>query len=92
MEDVVAMATHYGAKLGEARGVMDIDIKQAIKRGIAKINIDTDIRLGFTAGIRESVHEMPTIIDPRKFLEPANILMTEIAKRKMKIFGSAGKV
>ncbi len=91
LEDVVAMAEHYGAKLGEARGVMDADIKQAIKNGVAKINIDTDLRLAFTAGIREAVANMPKVIDPRKLMEPATILMAEVAKRKMRIFGSAGK-
>jgi fructose-bisphosphate aldolase class II len=91
LEDVVAIAKHYGAKLGEARGVMDQDIKEAIQHGVAKINIDTDLRLAFTAGIREAVADMPKVIDPRKLLEPANALITEVAKRKMKIFGSAGK-
>ena len=91
LEDVVAIAEHYGAKLGEARGVMDVDIKEAIKHGIAKINIDTDLRLAFTAGIREAVADLPKVIDPRKLLEPANLLMTEVAKRKMQIFGSAGR-
>lgn len=91
LEDVKAMAEHYGAKLGEARGVMDQDIKQAIKHGIAKINIDTDLRLAFTAGIREAVNELPKVIDPRKLLEPSYQLMKEVAKRKMIIFGSKGK-
>lgn len=91
LEDVVKMAEHYGAKLGAARGVMDQDIKEAIKHGIAKINIDTDLRLAFTAGIREADATMPTVIDPRKLLQPAMTLMTEVAKRKMQVFGSAGK-
>jgi fructose-bisphosphate aldolase class II len=91
LEDVVKMAEHYGAKLGSARGVMDKDIKAAIKNGVAKINIDTDLRLAFTAGIREAVADLPKVIDPRKLLEPANILMREVAKRKMKLFGSSGK-
>lgn len=85
------MAEHYGAKLGEARGVMDQDIKQAIKHGIAKINIDTDLRLAFTAGIREAVNDLPKVIDPRKLLEPSNLLIKEVAKRKIMIFGSKGK-
>lgn len=92
LEDVKALAEHYGAKLGEARGVMDEDIKEAIKCGVAKINIDTDLRLGFTAGIHEAVIELPSVIDPRKLLEPAYLLMREIAMRKMKLFGSAGRV
>lgn len=91
LEDVKAMAEHYGAKLGEARGVMDQDIKQAIKNGIAKINIDTDIRLAFTAGIREAVTDLPKVIDPRKLMEPSYQLMKEVAKRKIMIFGSKGK-
>lgn len=91
LEDVKKLAEHFGAKIGEARGVLDADIKQAIKHGVAKINIDTDLRLAFTAGIREAVHDLPKVIDPRKLLEPANLLMREVAMRKMKLFGSAGK-
>ncbi|MDD5437625.1 MAG: class II fructose-bisphosphate aldolase [Patescibacteria group bacterium] len=91
MEDVVKLAEYHGAKLGKARGVLDEDIKQAIKYGVSKINIDTDLRLGFTAGIREAVDQMGNVIDPRKLLEPAIILMREIAMRKMILFKSEGK-
>ena len=91
LEDVVAIAEHHGAKLGEARGVLDIDIKHAIKNGVAKINIDTDLRLAFTAGIREAVADLPKVIDPREILKPAMLLMTEVAKRKIKIFGSENR-
>lgn len=90
-EDVKHLAEKYGAKLGAARGVLDGDIKQAIKHGVAKINIDTDLRIAFTAGVREAVHDLPKVIDPRKLLEPANLLMREVAMRKMKLFGSAGR-
>jgi fructose-bisphosphate aldolase class II len=91
LEDVKELAEKYGAKLGVARGVLDADITQAIKYGVAKINIDTDLRLAFTAGIREAVHDLPKVIDPRKLLEPANLLMREVAMRKMKLFRSAGR-
>lgn len=91
LEDVVELAKHHGAKLGAARGVLDADIKEAIKYGVSKINIDTDLRLAFTAGVREAVDEMPTVIDPRKLLEPANILIREVAQRKMMLFKSEGK-
>jgi fructose-bisphosphate aldolase, class II len=92
LEDVKEIAEKHGAKLGEARGVLDEDIKRAIKLGIAKINIDTDLRLAFAAGVREAVDDLPKVIDPRKLLEPANLLMREVAMRKMKLFGSAGRV
>jgi len=91
LEDIVDLAEHYGAELVEARGTLDEDIKQAIKHGVAKINIDTDLRLAFTAGIREAVAELPKVIDPREILKPAMKLMTEVAKRKIKLFGSEGK-
>lgn len=91
MEDVVELAEKHGAKLGEARGVLDEDIKKAIKLGVSKINIDTDLRLAFTAGIREATDELPQMIDPRKLLEPASLLMTEVAKFKINLFGSAKK-
>lgn len=91
MEDVVAIAEEHGAKLGEARGVLDQDIKKAIKLGVSKVNIDTDLRIAFTAGIREAIDDLPKVIDPRKLLEPANLLMTEVAKYKIRLFGSAGK-
>lgn len=90
-EDLVALAKKYGAKLGDAHGVLDADIRPAIRAGVAKINIDTDLRLAFTAGVHEAMHDMPRVIDPRKLLEPANLLMREVAMQKMKLFGSAGR-
>ncbi len=90
-EDLIDLAEHHGAKIGEARGVLDQDIKKAIKLGVTKVNIDTDLRLAFTAGIREAIDELPKVIDPRKFLKPAALLMTEVARQKIKLFGSAGK-
>lgn len=90
-EDLIDLAEHHGAKLGAARGVLDKDIKAAIKLGITKVNIDTDLRLAFTAGIREAIDTLPKVIDPRKFLTPASLLMTEVARQKIKLFGSAGK-
>lgn len=91
LEDVVKLAEYHGAKLGEARGVLDADIKQAIKYGVSKVNIDTDLRIAFTAGVREAVDQMKDVIDPRKLLQPANELMTEVAVRKIMLFKSEGK-
>lgn len=90
-EDMKKIAAKHGAKLGKARGVLDADITHAIRHGVAKINIDTDLRIAFTAGIREAVDDMPAIIDPRKLLEGPMALMRETAMQKMKLFGSAGK-
>lgn len=91
-EDLVKLAEQHGAKLGDARGILDQDITAAIKFGIAKINIDTDLRIAFTAGMRESIDDLPRVIDPRKLLERSTLLMREVAMQKMKLFGSAGRV
>jgi fructose-bisphosphate aldolase class II len=88
---VIEKATRYGAELSGAKGVPDESIKQAIERGIAKINIDTDIRLAFTATIREVLATTPTQFDPRKILGPARDAMRDLVKRKIRLFGSSGK-
>ncbi|MBU1032588.1 MAG: class II fructose-1,6-bisphosphate aldolase [Patescibacteria group bacterium] len=91
-EDLKQLAEKHGAELGKARGVLDKDIKAAIRNGVAKVNIDTDLRLAFTAGIRKATDEKPKVIDPRKLMRPATDLITEVAVRKMKLFGSAGRI
>lgn len=90
-EDIVQLAKHFGANVGEMRGVLDADIREAIKHGICKINIDTDLRLAFSAGLREATAQHPNWFDPRKLFEPGRLLMKEVAKQKMELFGSAGQ-
>lgn len=90
-QDIVEKAAKYGAKLPGAKGVPDEAIKEAIKLGISKINIDTDLRLSFTCAIREVLYTNPAIFDPRKICGPARKAINTIVKKKMEIFGSAGK-
>jgi fructose-bisphosphate aldolase class II len=88
---IVEKATKYGATLEGAKGVSEDQLQQAIKLGIAKINIDTDLRLAFTATVREVLANSPKEFDPRKILGPAKDAMKEVAKGKMRLFGSSGK-
>jgi len=88
---IIEKATRYGAQLAGAKGMPDESIKQAIGLGIAKINIDTDLRLAFTATIREVFATTPTQFDPRKILGPAREAMKEVVKSKMRLFGSSDK-
>ena len=88
---IVEKATKYGATLDGAKGVSEDQLKQAIPLGIAKINIDTDLRLAFTATVREVLTNSPKEFDPRKILGPAKAAMKEVAKGKMHLFGSSGK-
>ncbi len=88
---IIEKATKYGAQLAGAKGMPDESIKQAIRLGIAKINIDTDLRLAFTATIREVLATTPTQFDPRKILGPAREAMKKVVKSKMRLFGSSNK-
>lgn len=81
----------YGCKIKQAKGVSDTSIKKAIELGVSKINIDTDLRMAFDAGIRRLLLEHPEIIDPRKILTPGKELITQVVRHKMRLFGSSGK-
>jgi fructose-bisphosphate aldolase class II len=87
----VEKATKFGAVLSGAKGIPEDQYKKAIALGIAKINIDTDLRLAFTATVREILANSPKEFDPRKILGPAKEAMKQIAKSKMQIFGSSGR-
>lgn len=72
-------------------GVPEQAIKKAVPLGISKINIDTDLRIKFSEGVKNLLKENPDEIDPRKILKPAKAGMKEKIIEKMNIFGSAGK-
>ena len=74
-----------------ASGVPDDAIKRAVKIGVQKINIDTEIRQAFTNGIKKVMAEKPNEFDPRKLLGPSKEAMKEVVKSKMRLFGSSQK-
>ena len=88
---IVDKAVEYGAELSGAKGIPEEHIKKAISLGIAKINIDTDLRLAFTAAVREFLTKSPKEFDPRKILGSAKKAMKGVVGGKMRLFGSAGK-
>jgi fructose-bisphosphate aldolase class II len=88
---IIEKATKYGAELTGAKGIPEDHIRRAIELGITKINIDTDMRLAFTATVREVLANQPKEFDPRKILGPAKEAMKEVVKAKMRLFGSSGK-
>ncbi len=91
-EEIVNMAESYGARLKGAKGIPLESIREAIRNGINKINIDTDLRLAFTAATRKVLAENPEEFDPRKILGPARELMVQTMRNKMRAFGSTGKI
>jgi fructose-bisphosphate aldolase class II len=74
-----------------ASGIPDHQITEAVKRGICKINIDTEIRHAFAEAVRKFQKENPEAIDPRKILGPAMDAMQKVVEHKIEIFRSAGR-
>ena len=62
----------------------------AAKNGVAKINIDTDLRLAMTATIRKLFVEKPEAFDPRGYMGPGRTAVKELVKHKMTVLGTAG--
>ncbi len=91
--ELVEICNKYGAELPGAKGVPDEILNEASKSGISKINVDTDLRLAMTAGIRKTFVEEPSAFDPRKYLGNARELIKQTVKHKMvDVFGSSNKI
>lgn len=81
----------FGGDMKETYGVPVEEIQEAIKHGVRKINIDTDIRLAMTAAVRRFMAENPSHFDPRDFLKPAREAAKTICKARYQEFGCAGQ-
>jgi fructose-bisphosphate aldolase class II len=88
---LIEKACKFGGQLSEAKGIPESEIKKAIALGVAKVNVDTDLRLAFTGSVREVLSTSPKEFDPRKILGPAKEAMKQVAKSKMQLFGSSAK-
>jgi fructose-bisphosphate aldolase class II len=64
-QDLLAIINQYGGKMKETYGVPVSEIQEAIKHGVRKINIDTDIRLAMTGAVRKFLFENPEKFDAR---------------------------
>ena len=89
-QELVAVVNRYGGKMPDARGVPMEQIQEGIRRGIRKINVDTDGRIAVTGAIRKVFSESPELFDPRKYLGPAREALRALIAGKMRDFGTAG--
>lgn len=89
-KDLVEKCNKYGGQLPNAQGVPEDMLSFASKNGVAKINIDTDLRLAMTATIREFFIEEPSKFDPREYMGPGRTAVKELVKHKMQVLGTAG--
>jgi fructose-bisphosphate aldolase class II len=89
-QELIAQINKYGGAIPETYGVPLWAIKEGIKVGVRKVNVDTDLRLAVTATIRKYLKENPAQFDPRKYLEPSRDAMKQIIMERYIKFGSAG--
>ena len=82
----------YGGAMEHARGVPDELIRKGVENGIAKVNTDTDLRIAFTAGVREYLKENPADFDPRKITGHARDLIIEVVTDRIRAFGTKDRV
>jgi fructose-bisphosphate aldolase class II len=90
-QDLLALINQYGGKMKETYGVPVEEIQEAIKHGVRKINIDTDIRLAMTAAVRKFMAENPEKFDAREWLKPAREAAMKICKQRYVEFGCEGQ-
>ena len=90
-QDLLAIINQYGGKMKETYGVPIKEIQEAIKYGVRKINIDTDIRLAMTGAVRKFHAENPDKFDAREWLKPAREAAKAICKQRYLEFGCEGQ-
>ena len=90
-QDLLAIINQYGGKMKETYGVPVEEIQEAIKHGVRKINIDTDIRLAMTGAVRKFLAENPEKFDMRDWMKPAREAAYRICKQRYLEFGCEGQ-
>jgi fructose-bisphosphate aldolase class II len=90
-QDLLAIINQYGGKMKQTFGVPVSEIQEAIKHGVRKVNIDTDIRLAMTASARKFMFENPEKFDAREWLKPAREAAMNICKQRYLEFGCEGQ-
>lgn len=92
-QEYVDKINKYGGHLPNAVGIPEEELRRAAKSAVCKINIDSDSRLAYTAGVRETLAEHPDYFDPRQYGKVARAYMTELYKHKVtNVLGSNNKL
>ena len=92
-QDYVKMINDNGGKMPNAIGVPEDQLREAAKLSVCKINIDSDSRLAYTAGVRETLALHPDYFDPRQYGKVARKYMTEMYSHKIiDVLGSDHKL
>ncbi len=84
LKEFVDLCNSFGGEIPGAQGVPEAMIREAVKHGVCKVNIDTDLRLAMTAEVRRYLSENPAEFDPRKYLGPGRDAIRRMVQHKIK--------
>ena len=91
-QEYVKIINENGGALKDAIGVPEEQLREAARSAVCKINIDSDLRLGLTAGVREVLTQHPDYFDPRQYLTLGRENVKAVVAHKIKdVLGSEGK-
>lgn len=90
-QDLQDIINAYGGQMPQTYGVPVEEIQEAIKHGVRKVNVDTDLRMAMTGAIRKMFMEKPAEFDPRKYLKPALEAQQKVCEARYVEFGAAGQ-
>jgi fructose-bisphosphate aldolase class II len=91
-QEYVKIINEHGGALKDAIGIPEDQLREAAKGAVCKINIDSDLRLGMTAGIREHFEAHPDHFDPRQYIGDGRKYVKEIVRHKIiDVLGSDNK-
>jgi len=90
--EFVRIINENGGDMPDAIGIPEEMLREAAKMAVCKINIDSDLRLGMTAGVREHLRKNPSHFDPRQYLAPGRANIKELVRHKIvDVLGCDGK-
>ena len=91
-QEYVKIIQENGGQLQDAIGIPEEMLRKAAEMAVCKINIDSDLRLAFTAGVRKHFNDHPEHFDPRQYLADGRSNIKELVKHKIvNVLGSSGK-
>ncbi len=91
-QEYVKIIQENGGNLADAIGIPEDMLRQAARSAVCKINIDSDLRLAMTAGIRQVLTENPAVFDPREYLKVGRANVKKLVAHKItEVLGSDGK-
>ncbi len=91
-QERVAIINQFGGHMPDAIGIPEDMLRKAATMAVCKINIDSDLRVAFTAAIRKHLFENPSHFDPRQYLGDGRTAVKDLVRHKiLNVLGSNGK-